>query len=129
MKTERRVRIATLVFWIHRIRSRFWRLLAQPLVVWVKVELKVIHWTSHRRAMRFQKALNSWKKRVNRAMPELQSLNGLTEARRNKVLTLRSPLLDESKQLQDALQTLRLTAEPNSFAGVSALLTGISKLS
>jgi hypothetical protein len=123
MNTERRVRIASLVFWIHRFRAHFWRLLTYPLNIWVKIEVNIIHRTSHRRAIRFQEAVASWNKRVNLLMPELQSLSGLTEARKTKVLNLRSALLDESKQLQDTAQMMRVTPETNSFPGANALLT------
>lgn len=125
MNLKRRARIARLVFAIHRVRSRFWWLLAHLLKIPVKVVVSLTHSTTQRTVEKLHRAAAKHQKRVDSIMPELQTINQLTEYRRHRVLATASVLLDESKHLQGLIQTFVSDGGSYSAPGASTLLTTV----
>ncbi len=125
MNLGRRIRIASLVFGIHGLRTRFWFFMAHLLKIPAKLVVTMTHSTSQRRVKKISKAAAMLHKRVDSIMPELQNLNQLTEHRRNRVLAARSVLLEESKHLRGQLQAF--ASEPGSYSapGANALMTTV----
>jgi hypothetical protein len=119
MNLQRRIRIASMIFGIHRLRTRFWFLMAHLLKIPTKLVVTMIHSTSQRRVKKINRSTAVFQKRVDSILPELRNLNQLTERRRNRVLAERSALLEESEHLRGQIQA------PYSAPGATALMTAV----
>ena len=125
MNLSRRIRIASLFFGIHRLRTRFWFLLAHLLRIPVKLVIAMIHSTSQCKVKKINKTTATLLKRVDSIVPELKNLNQLTERRRNQVLVALSALLEESAHLRAQLQAFASEPRTYSAPGLTVLTTTI----